>query len=141
MNWGYKLIAAGGLFITFILTMSLYMLYKKDRDTLVDEDYYQAGMQFGQKLEAQQNMVRDHMQPEVKVSKNLLLVRLRSAAHYELTLLCPADKRQDKRFSGKTTGNHLIVIDRAATGAGHRQLELTWQSAGKMYNYSKKLFL
>ncbi|WP_129715894.1 FixH family protein [Pedobacter sp. SYP-B3415] len=141
MNWGYKLVTAGALFITFILLMSFYMLGKRNGDTLVDDDYYEAGINFDRKLEARNKVMHEQMQPSIRIEKSLLLIRLKTAARYELKLLRPSDKRQDKVFTDSTTSGNLIVVPRNNLRSGLWDLELNWNSDGASYSFSKKLRL
>lgn len=142
MNWGTKLVIGLALFMSFIIGMVVYMFSVQDKDSLVDENYYEQGIHFDQQVEALQRVADEQVAPAIQIAENQIILQLKQAADYELRLLRPSSAREDRVRKGKTLGDaNLIVVDRRGMGKGLWQLSLSWHSKGKSYLYKKQLTL
>ncbi|WP_256004617.1 MULTISPECIES: FixH family protein [Pedobacter] len=54
MNWGSKIIIGMALFMSFIILLGI-MMVRSTPDPLVDEDYYEKGLNYDQELRVKQH--------------------------------------------------------------------------------------
>jgi nitrogen fixation protein FixH len=142
MNWGTKLIAGMVIFMLFIISMVVYMFRVHGNDALVEEDYYEKGINYNQEYNAKRNVLTDNAQPEVVINKHQIIISLKDSASYELKMLRPATKKDDIELNGTTVNNaNLILIDREKMPTGLWLLDLKWTSNGKEYQFTKNITL
>ena len=140
MNWGTKLVLGMALFMSFIIGMVVYMFKQHGNDSLVEEDYYEKGINYDKEYNAKSNMLKDEVTPEIRQSQSQLVIQLTDTANYQLTLMRPSAKEKDVKSSGKTIGNYnLIIIETGSLDKGLWLLKLEWQSNGKDYLFSKNI--
>lgn len=142
MNWGIKIILGMSVFMLFIIAMVVYMFKVHGNDALIEEDYYEKGINYNEEYKAKENLITDRAQPELTITKNQIIIKLKDSANYELKLMRPSAKKSDIRRSGTTVGDsHLILIDRLSMPEGLWFLELNWTSNSKKYLYKDDLTL
>jgi nitrogen fixation protein FixH len=142
MNWGTKLMAGMILFMLFIISMVVYMFRVHGNDALVEEDYYERGINYNQEYNAKRNVLTDNAQPEVVINKNQIIIKLKDSASYELKILRPATKKDDIKLNGSTVSNaNLILISREKMHTGLWLIDLKWKSSDKEYQFTKNITL
>lgn len=140
MNWGTKIVLGMAAFMLFIIGMVVYMFKTHGNDALVEEDYYEKGINYDQEYEAKSNTLNDNATPIIKVNKNQLIVQIKDPADYKLTLMRPSAADKDVKSTGKTVGDsNLIIIDAAKLDKGLWSLKLEWRSNGKDYLFKKDI--
>ncbi|SOD14467.1 FixH family protein [Pedobacter xixiisoli] len=140
MNWGTKLVLGMAAFMSFIIGMVVYMFKQHGNDSLVEEDYYEKGINYDREYEAKSNTLNDDATPEIKQSQSQLIIQLKDAADYQLTLMRPSAKEKDVKSSGKTIDDgNLIIIEAGNLDKGLWSLKLEWRSNGKDYMYTKDI--
>ncbi len=134
MNWGTKIVFGMIAFMLFIIAMVVYMFSVHSNDTLVDEDYYEKGINYDQEYTAMQNTQTDRASPVISVTKNQIIIKLKDSATYQLKLTRPSTVKNDVKMNGNTLSNsNLILIDRSAMPFGLWYLEINWVSNHKNY--------
>lgn len=142
MNWGTKIVLGMVAFMLFIIAMVVYMFSVHGNDALVDEDYYEKGINYNQEYDAKQNVITDNAQPKVTVSHTQIIIQLKDSANYELRLLRPSTIKDDLDRKGNTaTDSNLILIDSKKLANGLWFLELKWKSNNKDYLFKKNITL
>jgi hypothetical protein len=142
MNWGTKIVLGMAAFMSFIIGMAIYMFNNYGKDALVEDDYYEKGVNYNQEFEAKTNVLNDNAAPLIKITKTQLIVELKDSADYELTLIRPSAKSADTKSKGHTIGeSNLILVDLAGMDRGLWQLKLTWNNGGKDYLFRKDVIL
>ncbi|MFD2287212.1 hypothetical protein GJU39_21275 [Pedobacter petrophilus] len=142
MNWGSKVLLGMGCFMLFIISMVVYMFAKHSGDALIEEDYYEKGINYNTTYNAEQNMLNDDAQPKITVSEKQLVISLKDSATYHLVLMRPSDKAEDLKLQGKTIEpDHLILVDRGHMQKGLWFLQIQWHSKGKDFFYKSNLKL
>lgn len=142
MNWGTKIILGMVTFMLFIIGMVFYMFSVHGNDALVEEDYYEKGINYNQEYNAQQNMLDDKAEPKITVDKSQLIIQLKDSASYELKLMRPSLAKDDVKTKGNTIGEtNLILLNHQQLHKGLWLLELKWESKGKTYLFKKNLTL
>ena len=142
MNWGTKIVLGMVAFMLFIIAMVVYMFRVHGNDALVEEDYYEKGINYNQEYNAKQNTLNDGVEPVIKFNQNQIIIQLKDSATYELKLMRPASAKDDNLIKGKTIGDaNLILIDRSEMHKGLWFLDLKWLSNGKDYQFKKNITL
>ncbi|MFN0256437.1 FixH family protein [Pedobacter ureilyticus] len=140
MNWGAKLVLGMAVFMSFIIGMVVYMFKNHSNDALVEEDYYEKGINYDKEYDAKSNTLNDGATPEIKQSQSQLIIQLKDAADYQLTLMRPSAKEKDVKSSGKTIGDeNLIIIEAGSLDKGFWSLKLEWRSNGRDYLFTKDI--
>ena len=142
MNWGTKIVLGMGAFMLFIIAMVTYMFSVHDNDSLVEEDYYEKGLNYNQEYQAKENVLNEGAEPVIKINEHQIIIQLKDSASYELKIIRPAKATDDVSSKGNTIGaNNLILVDRANMPAGLWILELKWTSHNKVYQFNKNITL
>ncbi|WP_343523590.1 FixH family protein [Pedobacter sp.] len=140
MNWGAKIVTGMTAFMLFIITMVIYMFSTHGNDALVDEDYYQKGINYDQQYKAKQNVEKENAQPIISISKSMLIIELKDSATYELKLQRPSTAKDDFHIRAKTFGKP-IRLNSTKMQRGLWLLELRWTSNNKEYLYNQTISL
>ncbi len=142
MNWGTKIVLGMIAFMLFIVAMVVYMFKVHGNDAIVDEDYYEKGINYNQEYNATQNMLVDNATPTVNITKSQIILKLKDSASYEIKLMRPSTVKDNIQLKGSTLStSNLILIDRTTMHFGVWFLELRWTSKGKDYLYKTTLRL
>lgn len=140
MNWGTKIVLGMAAFMLFIISMVVYMFKKHGNDALVEDDYYEKGINYNKEYDAKSNTLNDDATPVIKLSKSQVILQLKDEADYQLTLMRPSEAKKDVTSKGKTIGDsHLIIIDATHLVKGLWSLKLEWRSNGKDYLFVKEI--
>lgn len=142
MNWGTKLVLGLSLFILFIMGMVVYMFKVHGNDALVDDDYYEKGINYNQEYDAKQNVLNDGAEPKITIHPAFMIIELKDSAQYSLRLMRPSSEKEDVKHTGNTAGDtHAITVDTQQMHNGLWFLELSWTSNGKSYMIKKNITL
>ena len=142
MNWGTKIVLGMVAFMLFIVAMVVYMFSVHGRDALVDEDYYEKGINYNQEYNARQQMIDDKAEPVITINDSQLIIQLKDSASYELKLMRPALAKDDMKVNGTTVGDaNLILLSHKGMHKGMWFLELKWNSRNKAYLFKKNITL
>lgn len=124
----------------FIISMVVYMFKTHGNDALVEDDYYEKGINYDQEYAAKSNTLNDDAVPIIKISKSHVILQLKDAADYELTLMRPSEAKKDVNSKGKTIGDaHLVIVDATHLDKGLWSLKLKWRTNGKDYLFVKEI--
>ena len=138
MNWGTKLVLGMAAFMSFVIGMVVYMFRVHGNDSLVEEDYYEKGLNYDNEYEAKRNTLLDKAEPSVEIEASKIIIQLKDSATYELKLINASKAKEDRTSKGATIGDaHLIILDSETMNKGLWILSLKWKSKGKNYQYNK----
>lgn len=142
MHWGTKLVLGLAVFIIFIMGMVVYMFMVHGNDALVDNDYYEKGINYNQEYTAKQNVLNDRAEPKITIHTAFIIIELKDSAQFTLRLMRPSSEKDDVKIAGNTMGDkHAITINTQKMHRGLWFLELAWTSNGKPYMLKKNLTL
>lgn len=142
MNWGTKIVLGMVAFMLFIVAMVVYMFSVHGKDALVDEDYYEKGINYNQEYNARQQMIDDKAEPVITINDSHVIIQLKDSASYELKLMRPALAKDDMKVNGTTVGDaNLILLNHKGMHKGMWFLELKWNSQNKVYLFKKNITL
>ena len=142
MNWGTKIVLGMIAFMLFITAMVIYMFSVHGNDALVDEDYYEKGINYNQEYNASKNVITDHAEPKITLTESQIIIQLKDSATFEWKLMRPSTVKDDIKDKGFTVSDsHLILINAKNMHTGLWFLELKWKSNGKEYQFKKSIIL
>jgi hypothetical protein len=140
MNWGTKLIIGMLSFMTFIIVLAVQMI-RSDDDALVDNDYYEKGINYNKDYNKKENVKLDHATPEVSVKENTIIITFADDAAGSVKLIRTADKKMDRKLQLQTDSLHEFKIPVQGLASGLWKLQLDWKSNDKPYLYEKEVIL
>ncbi|MET4082857.1 hypothetical protein ABIB40_002821 [Pedobacter sp. UYP30] len=142
MNWGTKIVIGLVTFMLFITSLVVYMFYVHGRDPLIEENYYEKGINYDTEYKAQQNVLNDDAKPKITVSAGQIVIEIKDSATYNLVLMRPSSSADDVKLKGSTAGSsNFIVVDKTKMAKGLWFLNLQWRSANKDYLYKNTITL
>lgn len=140
MNWGTKLIIGMLSFMTFIIVLAVLMMRSSD-DALVDNDYYEKGINYDKDYTKKENVKKNDATPEVSTANNKIIITFTEAAEGTVKLIRTADKKMDKLIVLKTDTANQFIIPMEGKATGLWKLQLEWKSMGTPYLYEKEVML
>ena len=138
MNWGTKIVLGMATFMIFIVAMVLIM-FTSSKDGLVDNDYYEKGINYNKVYNRKEQMNQDHAQPEVSVGTDMIILRFKDKAEGIAKLMRTSDKELDKTIPFKTNVNQQVIVASGMLKSGSWRLILEWVSNGKSYLYEQEI--
>jgi hypothetical protein len=138
MNWGTKLIIGMATFMVFIVAMGIIMINDR-KDALVEDDYYEKGINYNVDYNRKEQTKTDHAQPSIVVNDAMILITFTRAATGTLKMRRTADKSMDKSISFESNVNHQVIIPSASLKKGSWRLIMEWVSEGKSYLYEQEI--
>ncbi|MCX2495403.1 FixH family protein [Pedobacter sp. PF22-3] len=142
MNWGTKIVMGMFAFMLFIVGMVIYMFHMHGRDALIEENYYEKGINYNSEYDAKQNVIQDDAKPKITITNTQLVIQLKDSAQYELVLMRAVNSDDDVKMKGNTTGtSHLILVDKTKMARGMWFMNLSWHAEGKAYLFKNNITL
>jgi len=142
MNWGTKIVLGMIAFMMFIVGMVVYMFHVHGRDALIEENYYEKGINYNAEYNAKQNVLNDDTKPKITITKTQIIIQVKDSAKYDLVLMRPANSNDDVKLKGQTTGTaNLILVDKTKMPKGMWFLNLQWHASGKDYLFKNNITL
>lgn len=138
MNWGTKLVLGMATFMVFIMALGILMVTGK-KDELVDNDYYEKGINYNREYQLKEQMNHDHAKPVVLVNQQMILLTFSVKAKGTARLMRTADKKLDQAVPFESNVNQQVIIPAASLRKGSWRLIIDWKSNGKSYLYEQEI--
>lgn len=139
MNWGTKLVIGMVTFMTFIITLAVIMM-RSDSDDLVDQDYYQKGIEYDKDYIRKNRVKEDNAEPEIIVDKSLKIT-FKNPAKGIIRFLHASKQTQDKVISIDSGTENTVNIPLDEFSKGHWKVMLEWNSSDKGYMFQKDIII
>lgn len=140
MNWGTKLILGLASFMIFIVAMVVIMFSSK-KDALVDNDYYERGINYDQEYDRKEQTKTDHAMPDIVLSQDIVVLAFKAQASGTAKFMRTADKNMDQTIPFETNDNHQVVVPVASLQKGSWRIIIDWESLGKKYMFEKEIII
>ena len=137
MNWGTKLVIGMGLFMAFIITLAVLMM-RSGSDDLVDQDYYQKGIEYDKDYVRKSQMQKDQAEPEISIGDSLRII-FKEPATGSIRFLHPSDNKMDRTVSLNSGTADEVSLPLTAIAKGHWKLIIEWKSEEKEYMFEKNI--
>jgi len=140
MNWGTKLIIALALFMAFIITLSVKMIFSSE-DALIEKDYYEQGLNYNQKYDARQLAITDSVVPEINVNEDGLTIHFIRPAVCRLNLKRLANSRMDTIITRNTNEDFQVQIMKNELASGPWMLAIDYIIDNKNYLFEQEIIM
>ncbi|MVN90587.1 FixH family protein [Mucilaginibacter aquatilis] len=140
MNWGKYLMLGMAAFMTFIISMGVYMFTQSKDD--YDKLYYEKGLNYDQDYLREKQVIADKAQPVISFNKEYLQLHFSAAIKGKIYLTRAADRHMDRTFALKSDNSDNIVwIPLSKLAKGEWKLRAEWQSNQKDYLYQQAILI
>lgn len=140
MNWGTKIVMGLAAFMLFIISLGVMMVSGK-KDALVDNDYYEKGINYNKVYNRKEQTRNDHAQPIVEVNPEMIRLTFKQQARGKATLMRTADKNLDRSIPFESNAANQVVIPAHTLQKGSWRLIIEWTGNHKSYLYEQKIRL
>lgn len=131
------MVIALALFMAFILTLSVKMIFSND-DALIEKDYYEQGLNYNKKYDARQQAIADSVVPSVDVNENGLTISFTHPAECKLNFKRLSDAKMDTIFERRTNEDFSIHVLKGDLKSGPWLLTLNYTIDEKTYLYESE---
>lgn len=126
------------IFMVFIVTL-VFVMFSSKTDALIDNDYYQKGLQYDTTYAQKEQVNTDTATPEIRIAQGVMIIIFKSPAHGTLKMIRNADKKMDRLVTINTGTELLTSIPLSGIAKGQWRIQLSWISNGKSYLYEKEI--
>jgi hypothetical protein len=140
MNWGNKLLIGMLCFMTMIVVLGVLMVRSKS-DALVDNDYYEKGIDYNVEYNKKMNVKQDHAEPTVELTSDSLILTFVKPAQGKIKFIRLSNKTLDRSLSLQTNSMNQAEYPILQKSRGLWKLQMEWQSENKPYLYEKEVML
>lgn len=135
------MIIALGLFMSFIIVLSMRMIFS-DKDDLVEKDYYQKGLNYDAEYAKVQNVQEDGAEPLISIGPDKQLdIRFQKPARGVAKLAHSSNRDLDRAFQISSDTARIVKLKLSDLASGYWHLELDWNSDTNSYIFKKKIYL
>ena len=138
MNWGVKVLIGMGTFMSFI-TVLVVIMFNSKTDALVDNDYYEKGINYNKVYNLKEQVNLDHAKPEIAVSDETIGLTFKKQAKGNVRLMRTSDKRMDRAMPFETDQNRQVLIPAVNLPKGSWRVIIEWESLSKKYLYEQEI--
>ena len=138
MNWGVKVLIGMGTFMSFI-TVLVVIMFNSKTDALVDNDYYEKGINYNKVYNLKEQVNLDHAKPKIAVSGETIGLTFMKQAKGNVRLMRTSDKRLDRAMSFETDQNKQVLITAVNLQKGSWRLIIEWESLSEKYLYEQEI--
>jgi hypothetical protein len=126
--------------MTMIVVLGVLMVKSKS-DALVDNDYYEKGIEYNIEYNKKMNVKRDHAEPIVKLTSDSLILTFTKPAKGRIKFIRLSNKNLDRDLALETDSLNQAKFSILRKSAGLWKLAVDWESANKAYLYEKEVML
>lgn len=127
-------------FMSMIVVFGILMIRSKS-DALVDNDYYEKGIDYNTEYNKKLNVKQDHAEPVIEVKKDSLILTFKQPAEGKLKFLRISNKSMDREMTIKTDSFNQAKFPIFHRPSGLWKLQMDWKSMEKNYLYEKEVIL
>lgn len=140
MNWGVKILLTLITIVVVTVSVGIYMV-SQDTDSLVEEGYYEKGLDYETVLEHKRNVESHQAQPEIIVKDNYLEFQFKEGGNKgEIMLRRSSDEKMDKVFPF-TSSNATYTLSLKDIEKGAWEIEISWTNNDIPFFYQKRIYL
>jgi hypothetical protein len=138
MNWGTKLLLGLASFMIFIVALVIIMFNSK-KDALVDNDYYEKGINYDKEYQLKEQTKADHAKPLISTGPEVIVMAFTAKAIGTVHFMRTADKSMDQVLPFESNAEHQVVIPSGILKKGSWRLIIDWRSLDKKYLYEQEI--
>jgi hypothetical protein len=140
MNWGKYLVLGMASFMTFIISMGVYMLTQTKDE--YDRQYYEKGLDYDQDYMREKQVVTDNAKPTISFNGTFMQLHFAAAIKGKIFLTRAADREMDKAFTVESdNGENVVSLPLSQLAKGEWKLRAEWHSNQKDYLYQQNILI
>lgn len=140
MNWGVKILLTLITIVVVTVSVGIYMV-SQDTDSLVEEGYYEKGLDYESIIQHQRNVETHNAQPEIIVKDNYLEFLFKGENNKgEIILQRPSDQHLDKVMPFSTSDSkYTLSLKNFQKGAW--EIQLSWEQNAIPFYFEKRIYI
>lgn len=140
MNWGVKILLTLITIVVVTVSVGIYMV-SQDTDSLVEDGYYEKGLDYESVIEHQRNVETQNAQPEITIKDNYLEFLFKEENNQgEIILKRPSDQHLDKAIPFSTVDSkYTLSLKDFQKGAW--EIQLSWEHNNIPFFFQKRIYL
>lgn len=140
MNWGVKILLTLITIVVVTTGVGIYMV-SQDTDSLVEDGYYEKGLDYESVIEHQRNVETYNAQPEITVKDNYLEFLFKEGNNKgQITLKRASDQHMDKVIPfSSTDSKYTLSLKDFQNGAW--EVQLNWEQNNIPFYFQKRIYL
>lgn len=140
MNWGVKILLTLITIVVVTVSVGIYMV-SQDTDSLVEEGYYEKGLDYESIIEHQRNVETYNAQPEITLKDNYLEFLFKEENNKgEIILQRPSDQHLDQVIPFSTSDSkYTLSLKDFQKGAW--EIQLSWEQNDIPFFFQKRIYI
>jgi hypothetical protein len=140
MNWGIKILLTLITIVVVTVSVGIYMV-SQDTDSLVEEGYYEKGLDYESVIDHQRNVDTYNAKPEITVKDNYLEFLFKQGNNKgEIILKRPSDQHLDTVIPFTSTDSkYTLSLKDFQKGAW--EIQLTWKQNNIPFFFQKRIYI
>lgn len=127
MNWGVKIFVTLLLFVIVAVSTGIYMV-SNDHDSLVEEDYYEKGLEYDSTYNHKINVRELNLEPQVVIDSGFIIIQFQeTGSNGQLALRRESDSSQDLEVPFSTKSD-VFKLPIAELRDGRWNIQIDWKS-------------
>lgn len=126
--------------MSFIVVLGVLM-FNSNTDALVDNDYYEKGLNYDKDYNRKEQVKIDDAAPIVKLTEDNIILRFKNKAEGNIKLLRNSDKRMDKNIALSTDATNEVKIPLQGIEKGQWRLIISWTTEGLNYLNEQEILI
>lgn len=140
MNWGTKILLTLITIVVATVSVGIYMV-SQDSDSLVEEEYYEKGLDYESVIDHKRNVALHSAQPEITVKENHIEFLFKENSNQgEITLKRPSNQHLDKIIPFLTT-QFKYTLSLKGMEKGAWEIQINWNNNDVPYYYQKRIYI
>ena len=140
MNWGVKILLTLITIVVATVSVGIYMV-SQDTDSLVEDAYYEKGLDYESVLDHQRNIEIHSALPKITIKDNYLEFLFTGANNEgEIILKRPSDQHLDRAIPFSTKDSkYTLSLNNIQTGAW--EIHLSWENNNIPFYFQKRIHI
>lgn len=127
------------LFMAFILVLSAMMIRGNEKDTLIENDYYEKGKTFDKDYKARQAALKDHVELKIISGPSGVSFLFPVEAKYHMICRRLSDYKLDTTMTGVASAAHPIQFRKGEIKAGSWKVRIEYSLDDNIYLFEDEI--
>lgn len=143
MNWGYRIVLAFVFFITFVVSLVIYISTKSS--DLVAEDYYMQEVNYQNIIEAKKNSTEIKKSIQIKQDPSTVSILFPESVQQNIKgkihFYHPQSSKLDVVKDIELTDQNILLVNKTELSKGNYTVKLSWSDGDKEYYIEKTCYV
>lgn len=140
MNWGVKILLTLITIVVVTTSVGIYMV-SKDTDSLVEDGYYEKGLDYEEVIEHQRNVSTYDAKPEILVKENYLEINFKENNNKgEINLKRPSNDLLDQSIPFNSS-KKTYTLSLKDVQKGVWEIQINWEQNNIPFFFEKRIYV